>query len=119
MFTSSRFRSRVTFAVLAAGLSTLPACASRVVQIPSAGTTQGFDIRSAGSGPWSDAGTWQPQRPPHAGDRVLIRAGDRVTYDVKSDDVIRSISVAGALSRISGVVSIGTFCAYATQALVA
>ena len=98
MFTSSRFRSCVTFAVLAAGLSTLPACASRVVQIPPAGTSQGVDVRSAGSGPWSDAGTWQLQRPPHAGDRVLIRAGDRVTYDVKSDDVIRSISVAGALT---------------------
>jgi G8 domain/Glycosyl transferases group 1 len=87
MFANTRCRSLVFSVVIAAAALTASGCA-----------THTFDIRSAASGNWSDAGTWQPQRQPHAGDRVLIEPEHRVTYDVRGEDVIRSIAVAGALS---------------------
>jgi hypothetical protein len=55
-------------------------------------------IRSAGSGAWSAAATWEGGKVPAAGARVLIRAGHKVVYDVKSEQVIRGINVAGVLS---------------------
>jgi hypothetical protein len=55
-------------------------------------------IRSAGSGPWSAAATWENGKMPAAGARVLIRTGHKVVYDVRSDQVIRAINVAGVLS---------------------
>ncbi len=55
-------------------------------------------IRSAKNGPWSAPATWDGNRVPGAGDRVLIRSEHRVTYDVAKSDVIRGITVSGALS---------------------
>jgi hypothetical protein len=55
-------------------------------------------IRSAQSGAWSDAATWEGSKVPTAGQRVQIRQTHRVTYDVKSDAALRSIHVAGTLS---------------------
>jgi hypothetical protein len=55
-------------------------------------------IRSAKSGPWSAAATWQGGKVPPAGSCVQIRAGDRVVYDLNSDQAIRTIHVAGVLS---------------------
>src|SRR5262249_49319979 len=55
-------------------------------------------IRSAKSGPWSAAATWDGGTVPGAGARVLIRERHRVEYDVKSDAVIRGISVSGTLA---------------------
>jgi G8 domain len=54
--------------------------------------------RSAKSGAWSDPSTWSDKKVPGTGERVLIREGHRVVYDVKSDAVIRGINIAGALS---------------------
>ena len=54
--------------------------------------------RSAKSGRWSEAATWDSGKVPPAGARVLIMSGHTVTYDVKSDDVIRAINVAGTLA---------------------
>src|SRR3954454_15696299 len=54
-------------------------------------------IRSAKSGKWSAKETWDLGRVPKAGDRVVIRAGHRVGYDVASEDVIRLVQVAGTL----------------------
>src|ERR1051326_2530632 len=58
-------------------------------------------IRSAASGPWSAAATWAGGKLPAAGDRVLIREGHQVVYDVKSDAAIRAINIAGVLSFAS------------------
>src|SRR5438445_9478232 len=58
-------------------------------------------IRSARSGAWSAPSTWEGHHVPTAGDRVQIRAGNRVTYDVSSDQAIRSIHVAGTLAFAS------------------
>lgn len=55
-------------------------------------------IVSAGNGNWSDASTWNPERVPASGDDVHIMPGTAVTYDVESDNVIRSIHVGGMLS---------------------
>src|SRR5215212_5245163 len=57
-----------------------------------------FAVHSAGSGNWSDAKTWQEGRLPKAGERVQIRDGHRVVYDIASDQAIRMIHVAGKLS---------------------
>jgi hypothetical protein len=54
-------------------------------------------VSSAKSGAWSAAATWAGGQVPGAGDRVLIKAGHRVEYDVKSDAVIRGVNVAGTL----------------------
>src|SRR5207245_11809521 len=55
-------------------------------------------IRSARNGPWSAPATWEKGKVPDAGDRVQVRAGHTVTYDVVSARVIRFIHVAGVLS---------------------
>jgi hypothetical protein len=55
-------------------------------------------IRSAKSGPWSAPATWEGNAVPAAGARVLIREGHDVRYDVKSDAVIRGISISGTLA---------------------
>jgi hypothetical protein len=57
-----------------------------------------FTIRSVKDGAWSNPGTWQPQRVPQKGDRVLVARGTRVVYDVDSPEVIRLVQVAGTLS---------------------
>jgi hypothetical protein len=56
-----------------------------------------FDSRSAKSGPWSDAATWGGKLP-KAGERVQVRAGHVVTYDIEAADALRMIHVAGTLS---------------------
>lgn len=55
-------------------------------------------IKSAKSGSWSAASTWDGNAVPGAGARVLIVKGHAITYDVKSDTVIRGINVAGTLA---------------------
>jgi hypothetical protein len=55
-------------------------------------------IRSAKSGAWSVAATWEGGRVPGGGDRVLILGEHTVTYDVKSDAVVRAINIAGTLT---------------------
>jgi len=55
-------------------------------------------LRSMRSGPWSASATWEKGRVPATGDRVQIRAGHRVVYDVRSERVLRSLHVAGTLT---------------------
>src|SRR5438128_7335514 len=55
-------------------------------------------IRSAASGPWSAAATWNGGKVPATGDRVLIRGGHRVVYDVHSEHVFRGINIVGQLT---------------------
>jgi hypothetical protein len=55
-------------------------------------------LRSAKSGPWSAATTWEGGRIPAAGDRVQIRPNHEVVYDVAKPDVIRMVHVGGKLS---------------------
>jgi len=55
-------------------------------------------IRSAKSGAWSNPATWEGEKVPAAGARVLVKSGHVVKYDVASDAVIRAISVSGVLS---------------------
>src|SRR5262249_19820626 len=55
-------------------------------------------VRSARSGPWSAPATWDGGKFPTAGSKVQVRAGHAVVYDLDSDEVIRSIHVAGTLT---------------------
>jgi hypothetical protein len=54
-------------------------------------------IRSAKSGSWSAADTWEGGKLPANACRVQVRTGHTVVYDLKSEQVIRSIHVAGTL----------------------
>lgn len=55
-------------------------------------------IRSAKSGLWSAAATWEGGKVPAASARVHVRTGHTVTYDLNSDQAIRAIHVAGTLT---------------------
>lgn len=84
-------------AVVLACLCLVVLLAPSVQAAPRAGA-DGAVIRSAQSGPWSAAATWEGQQRPIAGSVVLVRSGHTVTYDVDSDDVIRSIHLSGTLT---------------------
>lgn len=56
-----------------------------------------FDVRSAQSGRWSDPATWGG-RLPKAGERVQVRAGHVVTYDVEGREALRMVQVSGTLT---------------------
>jgi hypothetical protein len=55
-------------------------------------------IRSTRDGNWSAPATWEGGKVPAAGDRVQVRTGHTVVYDVASDQAIRMIHVAGTLT---------------------
>jgi len=55
-------------------------------------------IRSRQNGPWSAPATWEGGKVPGVGSRVQVREGHRVVYDVKLNQVIRFIHVAGTLT---------------------
>jgi hypothetical protein len=63
-----------------------------------AGTKTPALVRTAKSGPWSDAATWEGGKVPAAGARVQIRDGHRVVYDINSEKAIRFLHVAGTLT---------------------
>ncbi|MES2792962.1 MAG: G8 domain-containing protein [Planctomycetota bacterium] len=54
-------------------------------------------IRSRQSGLWSAKETWDADRIPKTGDRVVISAGHLVNYNVDSTEVIRLVQIAGTL----------------------
>ena len=56
-----------------------------------------FQARTAHSGKWSDAETWEGGHQPRAGEFVQVRAGHVVTYDVDSGAALRMVHVAGRL----------------------
>jgi len=70
-----------------------------IAALHAAPTLEGAEtlIRSAQSGPWSAPQTWGGGIVPGAGAKVQVRPGHTVTYDVSSDQAIRSIHVAGTL----------------------
>src|SRR5262249_34249225 len=98
----ARMRSphRRTAAVAACFLLGLAVAAVRRLpaDAPNPGKADPTGIRSARSGPWSAPATWEGGKVPAAGARVLVRAGHRVVYDVRSAETIRGINVAGTLS---------------------
>src|SRR4051794_30493705 len=53
-------------------------------------------VRSAKSGPWSDAATWEGGKVPAADARVQVRTGHAVTLDTHA--AARSVHVAGTLA---------------------
>ena len=57
-----------------------------------------FDARTSRGGRWSDPATWENARLPKAGDRVQVRPGHVVDYDVNSDAALRMVHVGGVLT---------------------
>src|SRR5205085_4571800 len=55
-------------------------------------------IRSARSGRWSSADTWEGKSVPAPGSSVEVLAGHTVVYDVQSDRPLRMVRVLGMLS---------------------
>ena len=57
-------------------------------------------IRSAQSGAWSSAATWEGKEVPGHGVQVQVRPGHTVTYDVQAPEtlVIRALFIAGTVS---------------------
>jgi hypothetical protein len=55
-------------------------------------------IRSARGGPWSAPATWDGGKVPGAAARVLIRPGHAIVYDVKAEQAIRLLHIAGTLT---------------------
>jgi hypothetical protein len=55
-------------------------------------------VKSAGSGNWSDARTWDGGKVPATGDTVVVREGHAVVYDVKAEAVLRAVFIAGTLA---------------------
>jgi hypothetical protein len=89
---------RRNIAITILGLSWLSSTATRpAVADEKAPAPPGALIRSARGGPWSASWTWEGGKVPSEGDRVQVRDGHEVVYDVSSDRVIRSVHVAGAL----------------------
>lgn len=54
-------------------------------------------VRTVKSGNWSDPSTWESKTIPRAGDKVVIRMGHKILYDVSSTEVIRGLQVGGEL----------------------
>jgi len=73
-------------------------CALLILSITPALHAANYTVRSSKDGAWSNPQIWQPARIPNAHDQVLVQAGTRVVYDLKSDIIIPSIRVAGTLS---------------------
>jgi len=55
-------------------------------------------LKTAKSGVWSAPSTWEAKKIPKAGDKVLIRSGHRILYDVSSNEIIRGMQIAGELT---------------------
>ena len=77
----------LTMAVLGAVTADLPSRDRSAVPL----------LRSAATGRWSDARTWEGEKVPPPVRRVQVRAGHTVTFDTQTDGPIRSIHVAGTL----------------------
>jgi hypothetical protein len=92
---ATKLRSASIIAVMV-GILTAPASVSTAAEQPR--TTAPAIVRTAQSGAWSAAATWEGGKLPAAGARVQIRTGHTVIYDMKSEHAIRSIHVAGTLS---------------------
>ena len=54
-------------------------------------------VRTIKSGAWSDPATWEAKKIPKAGDKVIIRTGHKVLYDVASTEIIRGMQISGEL----------------------
>src|SRR5437879_5619206 len=85
------------FALLAVLSWGIPAKPADVVKATKKKTTPKL-VRSTRSGSWSTPATWEGGRVPAAGDKVQVRTGHTVLYDLRSDQVIRSLHIAGTLT---------------------
>jgi hypothetical protein len=55
-------------------------------------------VRTAKSGAWSNAATWEGGKVPVGNVRALVREGHQIIYDLKATKPLRSLTVSGRLS---------------------
>src|SRR5262249_41183522 len=88
-------------ALVAAGVLCLAICApSQAIGADTPAENPGAAeswIKSARSGPWSAAATWEGGKVPGSGARVQVRTGHVVVYDAKTTAPLRVVHVAGTL----------------------
>lgn len=99
---------RSGFAII--GAAVVAACATAFAQDhthlpPASGVAHGIpricadaNVTSVASGSWSSATTWSTGKVPASGDKVLVKGGTRVSYDVVSDAPVGCIDVEGVLA---------------------
>jgi len=97
MFPSSSLKRAFAISVLAVAATAIGARAADQAGHDHRHDHVHFTVRSVASGDWSNPKIWKPARVPLEGDRVLISRGDEITYDAKSDKVIRLVQVTGTL----------------------
>lgn len=100
--TTRRSRTGTLFAVLTMSAVFVPSLlgdGSSRIQAADKSAENPRLIRAAQSGRWSDPATWEGGKLPAAGSRVQVRREHTVRYDVKSDQAIRSIQIAGTLPK--------------------
>ena len=66
--------------------------------LPTSAAVEAPLIRSAHSGSWSAAETWEGGKVPGAGARVQVRQGHVVVYDRTSAEAVRAVYIAGVLT---------------------
>ena len=68
-----------------------------LASVVSAHAAEATLVRSAKSGAWSEAKTWEGGRLPSAGAKVLVRPGHEILYDVNFPQPVRSLHIGGTL----------------------
>lgn len=77
--------------------SLFPAFLAAALWITASEPADGAPLANRSGGDWSDASIWEAGRVPGSGDDVRISPGTEVLYDVKSEALVRTLHVAGAL----------------------
>jgi hypothetical protein len=121
--------TRSVFAIFGAALvaATGTVWAQEHVHGPASGIAHGVPricvgptVESVADGNWSSGATWSTGRVPAAADKVLIRPGRRVAYDLVSDTPIACIDVEGALTFRTNAntrLTVGTITVFETGSL--
>jgi hypothetical protein len=78
-------------------MKTFPALVSLILLAFAAHAAEFTLVRSAKSGAWSNATTWEGGKLPPSGAKVLIRPGHDVLYDLNSPQPVRSLHIGGTL----------------------
>src|SRR3989442_9491353 len=86
-----------SLSLLLLSLGALPVAADHAPAVKAKGEALAV-LRSAKSGPWSVAATWEGGKVPGAGARVQIREGHVVVYDTSTGPAVRAVHVARTLT---------------------
>ena len=84
---------------------------SAILILKGVDTIVGSSFENVSSGNWSDASIWAKGRIPQTGDRIEIKEGTHVIYDVMSEENIAGLDIYGTLTfnrQVSTNLDVGT-----------